>query len=149
MYKFTSQYCADTKLGFKNEDVVKPKIEKFFNKKFNTTGRYDPFDYFDDEKKIWIELKTRRVRKRQYDDTMIDISKVEYGLNKVNEGCRAFLMWSFTDKLCYYELKKDVKVWYERYGGRTDRGVDERKVCCYFPVDKLKTITKKKSYVYK
>ena len=54
-----------------------------------------------------MEIKGRRIESIKYEDTIITASKVNEGLNKVEDGYRVFFVFVFTDKIYEMELQKD------------------------------------------
>ena len=67
---------------------------------------------------------------------MIGYNKVVAGLKEIEKGYEVFFVFSFTDRLCYYQLK-DVKKEWIKQGGRFDRGKPEVNDYYYIPVDEL------------
>jgi len=141
------QQTSDLIFGFKKEKDVLP----YFNKKFGCSAvlqkdKWATFDYYDKDNKVYGELKSRRVRKKQYDTIMIGYNKIRKGLKLIEEGYKVYLLWCFTDKLCYYELTAEFnKEWVSfNHLGRYDRGRNERQDLAFIPVDKLKNIVRLK-----
>ena len=79
-------------LGRKIEDAILPELNKAFECNF--------------EKKI-VEVKGRRIASTQYKDTIITTSKITNGFQAIDQGYRVFLVFVFTDKAMYHELKED------------------------------------------
>ena len=138
------QQISDLKFGFKKEKDVLPHFNKFFScDAIIQEDKWATFDYYDEKNKIYGELKSRRVKKQQYDSIMIGYNKIRKGLKLVNKGYRVILMWCFTNKLCYFELTKDNfnKNWVSyNHLGRYDRGRNEKQDLAFIPVDKLSNI---------
>lgn len=134
----------DLKFGFSNEDKLLEVFRKYFKSETleKTKRKYDQYDYIDVDKKIIIELKSRRIRKLQYPDIMIGLNKIVEGFKHIENGYRVYLCWSFTDKLSHYELSEDTynKDW-ERMGGRYDRGINEQCIVSYIPTKLMVDIT--------
>lgn len=98
----------DLTFGYNKEKYVLPYFNKFFNCNASMSKhKYATFDYIDTQNKIYGELKSRRVKKYKYKDIMIGYNKIRSGLKLINKGFKVYLLWSFVDKLCYYELNKD------------------------------------------
>ena len=60
----------------------------------------------ENEKKI-VEVKGRRIASTQYKDTIITTSKITNGFQAIDQGYKVFLVFVFTDKAMYHELKED------------------------------------------
>jgi hypothetical protein len=118
--------------------VVLKLLQKHFNSEtiIKTADKYNPYDYIDKKNKIMIELKSRRIKKLQYPDTMIGLNKINKGFKHIDNDYKVYLCWSYTDGLAYYELcRGSYKKEWERIGGRCDRGEDERVMCSFIPTD--------------
>lgn len=145
MSKKINQYHKDCKLGDEGEKAIKPMLEEFFNTNFKKTSRYHTFDFISENRKIYIELKTRRCCKNQYPSTMIPYHKIIKGFDIIKKAeenkkkKKIYIVFKFTDKTCYFRLKKDTfnKEKWVRKGGRFDRGRPEVKEYAYIPVELL------------
>ncbi len=77
----------DVEYGLKKEDEKQPFLEKIFNCKLTNTketkGKYCPFDFENDERKIRIEYKDRKYKwntfKNLYNDMIFYERKIRYG----------------------------------------------------------------------
>jgi hypothetical protein len=96
-------------IGKKIEDETLPLINKYYECDFkrNENDIYDILDFKDENTKKIVEIKGRRITSTQYEDTIITASKVNEGLNKVEDGYRVFFVFVFTDKIYEMELQKD------------------------------------------
>jgi hypothetical protein len=96
-------------IGKKIEDETLPLINKYFECDFkrNENDIYDILDFKDENTKKIVEIKGRRIESTDYEDTIITASKVNEGLNKVEDGYRVFFVFVFTDKIYEMELQKD------------------------------------------
>jgi len=101
-------------IGRKIEDETLPLVNKYFDCDFkrNENDIFDILDFKDEEKKMIVEVKGRRIPSTQYQDTIISASKVNEGLCRVDDGYRVFFVFVFTDKIYEMELKEnqDFKV---------------------------------------
>ena len=97
------------KLGRKIEDDILPELNKAFECNFerNENDIFDIFDFKDDEKKKIVEVKGRRIASTQFEETIITASKVTEGFQALDKGYRVFLVFVFTDKALYHELKEE------------------------------------------
>ena len=92
--------------GYENEC----KLEQFFLHTYDckrTQGQYNYFDFENDT--TLIELKSRRLCKDAYYDTMIGANKVEKGLLELHLKRKHTIMFFFLflDGLYFYELDKE------------------------------------------
>ena len=96
-------------IGRKIEDETLPLVNKYFDCDFkrNENDIYDILDFKDEEKKMIVEVKGRRIKSTQYEDTLITASKVNEGLCRVDDGYRVFFVFVFTDKIFEMELQQD------------------------------------------
>ena len=101
-------------IGRKIEDETLPIVNKYYGCDFkrNENDIFDILDFKDEEKKMIVEVKGRRIKSTQYEDTLITASKVNEGLCRVDDGYRVFFVFVFTDKIYEMELKEnqDFKV---------------------------------------
>ena len=101
-------------IGRKIEDETLPLVNKYYGCDFkrNENDIFDILDFKDEEKKMIVEVKGRRIKSTQYEDTLITASKVNEGLCRVDDGYRVFFVFVFTDKIYEMELKEnqDFKV---------------------------------------
>ena len=136
-----SVHKSDVIYGNKKENDLLMYLNKYFNTELHKTPSYDEFDFIDKNKKIMIELKSRRIYKEMHYDTMIGYNKVIRGKDIINAGYRVYFVFSFKDGLYYYELKEDnIKKKWIKMGGRCDRGKSEIKRYCYIPTHLLTNI---------
>ena len=113
-------------------------LKKYFNDDtIIRTNKYDNFDYTNNNN-ILIELKTRTNTKDKYEDTMINIAKVNKckKLSKTNE---IYFMFKFTDGVYYWKYNNEDKLT-QRKGGRLDRNNKEIKDHFYINVSLLKEL---------
>ena len=103
--------------------------------------KLSPFQYniFDlKNKKITAELKTRRVSKERYPDTMIGHNKICRALCDTTDMEYQFF-FIFTDGLYVWDFHPDE--YSVRKGGRTDRGKDEIKDYAFIPTEFFRLLT--------
>lgn len=102
-----AQYISDRKYGLLNEEIMKPILSHFFNIELTKDEyRYAIFDFFNKEKKIKIELKSRKCNFTNETEPIISMSKICAGYNLINKGYRVFFVWKYGEIIPYYELKK-------------------------------------------
>tara|TARA_Y100000401_G_scaffold116941_2_gene124065 strand:+ start:824 stop:1243 length:420 start_codon:yes stop_codon:yes gene_type:complete len=97
------------KVGRKIEDDALPVLNDFFKCNFerNENDIFDIFDFKDEEKKMIVEVKGRRIPSTQYKETIITASKITEGFKAVEDGWKVYFLFVFTDKSGYFELKED------------------------------------------
>jgi len=97
------------KYGQEIEDRVMPIVNQIFNCDFkkNENDKFDILDFKDQNNKIIVEVKGRKVKSTQWDKTLVTASKVTEGFHQIDQGYRVFFVFAFTDKLMKYELKED------------------------------------------
>ena len=126
---FKQKQERDLALGNQGEIECLPLFKKKFDKYLSKTGQFNTMDFI--SPKTYVELKSRNYRFADFDDIMIGKNKVEFCLKSFR---RCILAWRFTDGIYYYEFDKndmdEGNVFYAM-GGRTDRGIDERKEVAY------------------
>lgn len=146
MLAFKLKKTEDLSYGFDKEDTVKPFLDYYFDTNLIKTDEYDTFDYVDKPESMMIELKSRRVNRKQYPDTMVGYNKVKKGIELMkqeNGGYDIYYAFDFKDSIAIYKFEKLNKSWI-RKGGRKDRGKAELKDYYYIPTNKLKIIIKKR-----
>ena len=92
------------------EDKVLPIANQIFdcNFKRNENDIYDILDFKDDEKKVVVEVKGRKIPSTQYTDTIITASKITEGYHYIDQGYKVYFIFVFTDKMFQYELLEDT-----------------------------------------
>ena len=69
-------YSLDIDYGLENEKLCITKIQSFFNQKLIKLDYYNDFDFTNSQNSILIELKSRRCKIGEYNDTMVSVSKI-------------------------------------------------------------------------
>jgi len=121
------------------EIEIKNVLEQYFKMKLHFTKEYDIYDYVNEHKDIFFELKGRSNKYNKYPTTMIGYNKVlECIKNKKN---KYYFVFKFTDGLYYCKYsKKLLNKCIVKNGGRCDRGKYEIKKYLFIPIDLLKKI---------
>lgn len=131
----------DYQRGQLNEERMMPILEKKFNVKLINTPRYATFDFFSDDRSIFIEVKGNNCLSTQYYCCLIGFDKVRASLGKVKEGKKVYLVFSYTDFDFYHEVNPTIDYnQFLKYSGRSDRGYCEYKQYCFLPHDLLKKL---------
>jgi hypothetical protein len=98
---------------------------------------FAPFDFTNQDKTLFIELKKRRNSKNAYPTTMIPYSKIR----AILPNFRYIFAFQFTDGLYYIEYDYDLFKHFEnRQGGRYDRGRPEIELYTFIPVNLLQPL---------
>ena len=126
----------DRLYGFDQEEKMKEIIEKALDIKLERSDKNAVYDFINKDKKILIELKSRRCRKNQYKTTMISCHKIGELLKKVEEGYTVYLFFNYLDCVCYYEFTQYNKDWVS-VSGRWDRFRDELNNYYFIPIEEL------------
>lgn len=76
---FPASFASDLAFGTANEVPVQKKVEKFLETPLIRRGGMSTFDYDnnDEEKMIFCEVKSRRIRHNAYPTAIIGANKVE------------------------------------------------------------------------
>ena len=96
--------------GIKQEILIikKLKLNLEFNNIKPTRERYNGWDFFDDENKIKIELKSRTIKfNNKYKSTIIGSNKINRGIELIKEGYNIYYFFNYIDKILYYKLDID------------------------------------------
>ena len=129
----------DLDFGNTAELSLQQQFENHFDCKLNQTPPKHLFDFINEEKKIMLELKTRRNTKNQYNTTMVGYNKIQEAQRLKQEGWSIYFVFYFTDNVCFYEFDSIHNDWVKN-GGRRDRGRLEYKQYYYIPVNLLHSI---------
>lgn len=101
----------DLRFGTDAEKVVVEHLNRGFGKTFTHLGQHSIFDFADEPKTIFVELKTRRVSSRQYPTTLVGLNKVNYA--KENPDRTYYFVFNFTDGIFYIQYNPEVFAKYE------------------------------------
>ena len=95
-------------VGRKIEDAIKPLLEEHFEAEFQRSDDiFDIIDFVDENKKICVEVKGRRVPADQYDDPIITCGKITEGFKLLDQGHKVYYFFVFTDKVLYHKLDEE------------------------------------------
>jgi hypothetical protein len=139
VYKLHSQVAHKQSIaslyefGIEQEEKLKPLLESFFDRKlYLYYERYATFDMHDGKKELIIEIKSLLHTKRKYRDSMIGYNKVREAMSMVKRGINVFLIFNFSDRVCYYHVNKGIKLsWVKDFKGKS---------YLYIPIDYLNDI---------
>jgi len=127
-------YEREYQLGSLHEQKVLPIIRDYFQRDIEKIPhRFAKHDFECPD--FTYELKSRRVHKDSFPDTIIGCDKVEM-LQKP-----LVMLFNFVDCLCYCEYDSQVFEGYKKkLFGRLDRPVCESKIHIHIPIDRLTEI---------
>ena len=145
---YTKEAENDRKYGDNYEKIFQKKVENWCECKFdNGISGWERIDFKGIDKKIAIELKTRRINKWDFNDIMISKNKIKHAIKLLHKGYKVFFFWKFKDELCFYDLPKRLPSCIrEDLGGTTKRGYDERAKCYFIPTSLLKNFKEFNTY---
>ena len=123
----------DLAFGLQSEINNKALLERFFSCTLQKTGTFDPMDMTDENRTIYIELKTRRVKHNQYPTALIGKNKVDF-CAKTSAVC--YFVYVYMDGLYYIKYDKELFdtfecADYER--GWRDGGIQPKQLFYYIP----------------
>jgi hypothetical protein len=131
----------DLKFGFQSEDDLLDDLERHFGCELRKTTQYHPFDFESTEKRILIELKSRRIKHDQFPDLMIGGNKIKYGNTMIkNKDYKIYYIFKCLDGVYGYEYLKDTKLRSDINGNK--RRNDKCYLVNYIPCSELKMIKK-------
>jgi len=136
---YTNLLKKDLQYGEGKENDIKSKLESYFKCNLEKTSKLNLFDYVDNDKKILIELKSRRNDKMKYPTTMVGYNKIINSIEKIKDSWKIYYVFNFTDKITYYKFEEINDSWISK-GGRYDRGRPEFKQYYFIPVELLSDI---------
>jgi hypothetical protein len=112
----------DLRFGQTMEELAQPKLELIFGKLTNNNirNKYHPIDF--KNKLFGVEYKRRRINFRIHPTAMLNISKIEKGIEYKKRGKRVIYVWEYEDDTYYWELDDTYT---KGKGGTCRRGKDE------------------------
>ena len=129
-------YNIDIDYGRENEIAVFQKIKLFFNDgNLKELSYYDEFDFSNEDSTLLCELKSRRCNFNEYNDTMINCSKLNKCKRLIKNKNKKIQIYFF-----FYFKKNDLYFW--KYN-ETD---DLRYSTCNRP-DRISSTNNKYAYI--
>jgi len=154
-YKNDTTLKADIKFGLENENLIRKQLSGYLKEKENLPtlklkkikNQFYEFDFSDKNNDCLVELKTRKVTYNAYPTSMIGFNKIEKGLKKLkkNRDMNIFIVFNFTDRICYHKLSLKYKKFYLKNVKPYSYKQKPPKDYLYFPVKNLHTLHKKVS----
>ena len=129
----------DLKWGLRKEQQVIDHIGEELGKGFEKLGKFDHFDYlgYRNGKQCYVEIKSRRISKDAYEETIVPASKVSKAIELIGMGHKVFFVISFTNGISYLDMANaSFKL---GYNARTDRGAVELNHYAFLPLEQFKT----------
>ena len=128
----------DLMFGLKSEKWIKSILEK----KYGDLEKLDPYNKFDFKgDKIYIEVKTRRMKHDKYPTLMFSKKKLDKGLELFTDnGVNIVFLWRCYDGIFGWDFIKDgnISTNYEiQISGRKDRGTHEKEECVHVKTEDL------------
>jgi len=125
----------DYRFGIEQQSKVLPLLKEYFGRDIKEEiAKWSKYDFYDDQ--ALYELKTRKIRKRDYPTTLMTCNKV-----CTNEK-DLFFVFNFSDELCYIPYNEEFfRAFEKRPYSRIDAEYD-KKDYFFIPIDKLTTIMK-------
>jgi hypothetical protein len=80
-------------------------LSTFFGTILNKTAANHTFDFTDEARTIFVELKTRRINHNQYPTAIIGKNKIDFCSNP---DTRYYFVYQYNDGLYYIEYDKDL-----------------------------------------
>ena len=89
------------------------------------------------EKQCFVEIKSRRIAKDAYEETIVPASKVARAIELIGQGNKVFFVIAFTNGISYLDMANaTVRL---GFNARTDRGALELNHYAFIPLDQFKT----------
>jgi len=126
----------DLLTGAMNEELIQLEFKEKFNIDLIKTGEFDIMDFTNEDKTLYVEIKSRTFNYKKYDTTMIGENKLIFARKS---GKECIFIFSFTDGNYYYRYDKN-DYYKSQYTGRTDRGYKEYKEHIFIPINMLKPL---------
>ena len=118
-------YNIDIDYGRQNEIIIFDKIKKFFDDdNLKELSYYNEFDFSNQDETILCELKSRRCNFNEYNDTMLNVSKLNKCkrlIKNKNKKVEIYFFFYFKKNELYYWKYNELDDIRYGEGGRVDR----------------------------
>ena len=119
------EYSIDVNYGRENELLVYNLLILFFpNEKIKELSYYDEFDYSNEDGSILCELKSRRCSYSEYNETLLNCSKLNKCKRLIKNKQKKIDIYFFfffkQSQLYYWKYDEHADIRYSN-GGRKDR----------------------------
>jgi hypothetical protein len=146
--KIIKSYSQDRRLGqsFESNHLVIKQLDDTFNCKLTKSKHhFSRYDFKDKEKKIYVEMKNRRVSHHQFPSTMIGKVKYDFAMRKLEKGYTTYFVFGFEDgHLAYIKVTENEFKDFEIRKFKRSFRYDARDLECdyiFIPMIKLIDIT--------
>ena len=132
----------DLAFGTSEEAKQLSRLEEVFCSKLKRQLGFASMDYKSEEKPLFIELKTRRIKHDQYPTALISAHKLDF-CKSSNSEC--YFVYQYTDGLFYvkYDEKLFSTFWTDSYRRQESLDMVSRdKQTTFIPVRHLKPLPK-------
>lgn len=96
----------DRRFGLKNQQQVMPFIEKHLGISLTENHNYHEMDFCNNEKTIYVELKSRRVTHNQYPTALIGKNKIDFCNQDLQK--EYYFFWKYEDGIYYLKYNKTI-----------------------------------------
>ena len=137
-------YLSEYEYGLKWEQILHPVFNDIFNKEFKDTDKFCVYDFFKDN--IYIELKSRKIKKDAFPTTIVGMYKINHTKSMVthNPNKEYYYFFKFIDDdehLYYWKYnEEDMEDWKITNIQRRDRKNKKPVPHLNIPIDKLTKI---------
>lgn len=137
----------DIQYGKTRETQLLPIINDFLDcNLLPYKNKFSVVDFFDSDKEIYVELKSRKIPSTNFYKLMIGKNKIDFFKEKLKFGKRCIIVFDYTDYLYSLELNLDMlKDFSYKSWTRIDRGINETNMYCYIEKYKFNII---KNWLY-
>ena len=137
-------YQIDIDYGAKSEKQAIIILQEYFKFPLVKLDYYNIFDFYNEEQKLFIELKSRNCQINTYTSTMVGMNKINRSKILDKRNFSVYFFFYFTNSnysecdLYYWKFDLDQldKLIYKS-GGRIDRCKNEIKKYAYIPISLL------------
>jgi len=135
----------DLYAGKKIEVALLKKLNKLYNNSFSACAyKYHLFDMVNDDKNIYVELKSRRNGLKDFETSIIGTNKIRKSYYYHKKNIKSYFMFKFNDKKSIYYIKYEPELFSKfktEFITRKDR--DVTKLHSHIPIKLLKKLTSK------
>ena len=137
-------YQIDIDYGAKSEKQAIIILQQYFKFPLVKLDYYNIFDFYNEDQKVFIELKSRNCHVDTYKNTMVGMNKINKAKILSRKKCNIYFFFYFTNtdynecELYYWKFNIDeLDQLIYKYGGRVDRFKNEIKKYAYIPITLL------------
>jgi hypothetical protein len=131
----------DLHFGKEKETELLPIIQRHLTDDtfMKIKNEYSTFDFVNDSRTIYVELKSRRNEYNKYPTSIVGYNKIAAAQHLFNEKkAEVYFYFSFIDGLYYWKFNPDeLSLFQYRDVCRTDRNRIEKSNYCFIPIEYL------------